>query len=267
MKPLFRTIALLGILTASISGQPANKAVPAPADVAAPPADALTTGSGLSSRILEAGNDDRRPVPDDLVAVHFTSWSTDGTMHQTTSGRDPVWAPVAALIPGWREGIQLMSVGERRRFWIPESLAYAGAEGKPAGMMVFDVELLDAINPHIAPPDVAEPPADAEVTPSGLASKILREGTGSTGPRGSQEVTVHYTGWTTEGVMFDSSYLRGEPSSFRLTGVIRGWTEGLKLMVPGEKRRFWIPSKLAYRGERGKPQGMLVFDVELISFR
>jgi peptidylprolyl isomerase len=188
-------------------------------------------------------------------------------MYQSSRGYEPVWAPVAALIPGWREGVQLMAIGESRRFWIPEPLAYAGATGKPAGTMVFDVELIDAINPKIAPDDVATPPADAEISPSGLASKVLRKGTGTTKPRGSQEVTVHYTGWSTEGVMFDSSYLRGAPATFALTGVIRGWTEGLKLMVPGEKRRFWIPEKLAYKGERGKPQGMLVFDVELLRIR
>lgn len=117
-----------------------------------------------------------------------------------------------------------------------------------------------------APPDVAAPPGDAEVTASGLASKVLVPGTGSDHPRRSSRVTVHYSGWTTDGEMFDSSVTRGEPTSFRLTDVIKGWTEGLQLMVVGEKRRFWIPEKLAYKGVRDRPQGMLVFDVELISF-
>jgi peptidylprolyl isomerase len=75
---------------------------------------------------------------------------------------------------------------------------------------------------------------------------------------------VHYSGWTTDGKMFDSSVSRGQPARFRLDQVIPGWTEGLQLMVPGERRRLWIPQKLAYRGEPGKPAGMLVFDVELL---
>ncbi len=66
--------------------------------------------------------------------------------------------------------------------------------------------------------------------------------------------------------MFDSSVLRGKPSSFPLDRVIAGWTEGVQLMVEGEKRRFWIPEALAYKGQR-EPKGMLVFDVELISIR
>jgi len=113
---------------------------------------------------------------------------------------------------------------------------------------------------------VAAPPDDAEVTKSGLASKVLTPGTGSEHPRRSSRVTVRYSGWTTGGEMFDSSVTRGEPTSFKLTDVIKGWTEGLQLMVEGEKRRFWIPEKLAYKGVRDRPQGMLVFDVELLSF-
>ena len=66
------------------------------------------------------------------------------------------------------------------------------------------------------------------------------------------------------GLPRDSSVERGEPSSFPLGGVIKGWTEGLQLMVEGEKRRFWIPEKLAYKGRKGSPAGMLVFDVELL---
>ena len=75
---------------------------------------------------------------------------------------------------------------------------------------------------------------------------------------------VHYTGWTTDGKMFDSSVVRGEPVTFGLDEVITGWTEGVQLMVEGERTRFWIPQELAYKGQPGAPRGMLVFDVELI---
>ena len=118
-----------------------------------------------------------------------------------------------------------------------------------------------------APDDVAAAPDDAEVTGTGLASKLLKAGSGSKHPKAIDKVLVHYTGWTTDGKMFDSSVARGEPISFPLNGVIEGWTEGVQLMVEGETRRFWIPGKMAY-GEKpsrpGAPAGMLVFDVELI---
>jgi FKBP-type peptidyl-prolyl cis-trans isomerase len=115
-----------------------------------------------------------------------------------------------------------------------------------------------------APPDVAAPPPDAQRTPTNLASKVLTPGKGSRHPGPRSRVTVHYTGWTTDGKMFDSSVQRGTPATFGLDQVIDGWTEGVQLMVEGEKRRFWIPEALAYQGAAGAPRGMLVFDVELI---
>jgi peptidylprolyl isomerase len=115
-----------------------------------------------------------------------------------------------------------------------------------------------------APADVAAPPADATTTASGLASKVLKPGTGTAHPTARSRVRVHYTGWTTDGKMFDSSVTRNEPISFGLNQVIPGWTEGVQAMVEGETRRLWIPEKLAYAGAPGAPKGMLVFDVELI---
>jgi FKBP-type peptidyl-prolyl cis-trans isomerase len=116
------------------------------------------------------------------------------------------------------------------------------------------------------PADVKAPPADAVKTASGLTSKVLQAGKGDHQPAATDTVTVHYSGWTTDGKLFDSSVKRGQPTSFPLNGVIKGWTEGVQLMKEGEKRRFWIPANLAY-GENpggGRPGGMLVFDVELI---
>ena len=103
-----------------------------------------------------------------------------------------------------------------------------------------------------APADVAAAPSDAKKTASGLASKVLTAGKGKEHPTDQDQVKVHYTGWTSDGKMFDSSVARGEPTSFGVTQVIAGWTEALKLMVTGEKRRLWIPAKLAY-GETPRP--------------
>jgi FKBP-type peptidyl-prolyl cis-trans isomerase len=96
------------------------------------------------------------------------------------------------------------------------------------------------------PADVAAPPSEAETTPSGLAHRVLRPGTGTQHPSRKSTVTVHYSGWTTDGELFDSSVRRGSPSTFRLDQVIPGWTEGLQLMVVGEQRRLWIPETNAY---------------------
>jgi FKBP-type peptidyl-prolyl cis-trans isomerase len=112
----------------------------------------------------------------------------------------------------------------------------------------------------------AEIPADAERTPSGLASKVLRPGTGKNHPNAHSTVRVHYTGWTSDGIVFDSSRDRGKPAEFALDQVILGWTEGVPLMVVGEERRFWIPAAAAYGKEAtgGRPAGDLTFDIELL---
>jgi len=121
--------------------------------------------------------------------------------------------------------------------------------------------------PIPAPADVAAPPKDALMTPSGIASKVLRVGLGSIHPRPNQVITAHYTGWTADGKMFDSSYQRAEPLQIGLNQVIPGWTEAIQLMVIGEKRRFWIPGRLAYDGQPGSPQGTLCFEIELLDFK
>jgi len=176
----------------------------------------------------------------------------------------PAMFTLNRVIAGWAEGLQLMVEGEKRRLWIPESLAYKG-QREPKGMLVLDVELLSFVS-TVAPADVKAPPADATKTPSGLAYRVLNPGTGTKHPTAASTVTVHYTGWTTDGKMFDSSVTRGMPVSFGLGDVIKGWTEGVQLMVQGEKARFWIPQELAYQG-KSAPYGMLVFDIELLDIK
>ena len=117
------------------------------------------------------------------------------------------------------------------------------------------------------PEDVTAPPASAKKTPSGLAYRVLQKGTGKQHPGPADRVKVHYSGWTTDGKMFDSSVVRGEPLTRSLAGLIPGWTEGVQLMVIGEKTRFWIPEALAYKGQPGRPAGMLVFDIELLGIK
>ena len=105
--------------------------------------------------------------------------------------------------------------------------------------------------------------------PSGLQYEILVEGKGPR-PAVTNKVTCHYHGTLTDGTVFDSSVRRGQPATFPLNAVIKGWTEGVQLMPTGSKWRFYIPAHLAY-GERQVsaqigPNSTLVFDVELISF-
>ena len=243
-----------------------------PTDVQAPPADAAKTASGLASKVLQAGKGEHKPAAADTVTVHYSGWTTDGKLFDSSVKRgQPTSFPLNGVIKGWTEGLQLMVEGEKRRFWIPANLAYGEnpGGGRPGGLLVFDVELLAikaAPKPPAVPEDVAAAPASAEKTASGIASRVLTKGTGTAHPKATDQVKVHYSGWTTDGKMFDSSVVRGESIVFPLNQVIPGWTEGVQLMVEGEKRRLWIPGKLAYgdTAPPGAPAGTLVFDVELI---
>ncbi|MCB9646643.1 MAG: FKBP-type peptidyl-prolyl cis-trans isomerase [Deltaproteobacteria bacterium] len=243
----------------------------APADVGEVPADATKTKSGLAYKVLKKGDGKTKPNPWDMVEMHFTAWNADGKFIQSSRTRNqPAKLPLERAMPGWKEGLQLMTKGAEYRFWIPEAMAPGGPPAGPKGFIVFDLELLDVTagtKPPPAPKDVAAPPKDAKKTASGLAYKVLKKGDGKTRPTATSQVTVHYSGWTTDGQMFDSSVTRGQPTTFGLGAVIPGWTEGLQLMDKGSKYRLWIPEELAYKGRPGAPQGMLVFDVELIDVK
>lgn len=263
---------------------------PVPKDVATPPGDAKKTEKGVSYKVLKPGKGGAKPQPTETVRVHYTGWTTDGRMFDSSVVRgEPAEFSLAGVIAGWTDGIPVMSVGDRVRFWIPEELAYKGAPGRPQGMLVFDVELLEikaaahadddghghgghgghggAKQAIPAPPDVAAPPADAKKTAAGVSYKVLQQGKGGPKPTATSTVKVHYTGWTTDGKMFDSSVTRGQQIEFPLNGVIKGWTDGLQVMSVGDKVRFWIPEALAYQGQPGAPAGMLVFDVELFEIK
>ncbi len=255
---------------------------PPPSDVASPPADAKKTDKGVAYKILKAGKGGPKPQPTDTVRVHYTGWTTDGRMFDSSVIRnEPAEFSLGGVIAGWTNGLPVMSAGDKARFWIPEELAYKGSPGRPQGMLVFDIELLEIKAPAAhadtpahggaadpaTPTDVAKPPGDAKKTPKGVFYKVLKAGKGGAKPTPQDTVKVHYSGWTTDGKLFDSSVKRGSPAEFPLGGVIPGWTDGLQVMSVGDKVRFWIPEELAYKGNPGGPQGMLVFDVELLEIK
>ncbi|HEU4534409.1 MAG TPA: FKBP-type peptidyl-prolyl cis-trans isomerase [Polyangiaceae bacterium] len=257
------------------SGAAPVEQVPPPPDLAAPPATAQRTYSGLASVVLQPGTGVVRPTREDAVAVHYTGWDKKGTTIVNSYANDlPAPMRVEQFIDGLLEGVQLMVVGEKRRFWVPARLAYTEHPFRkaPAGDLVFDVELL-MVKPSVkAPPpprEVSGIPKSAKRTNSGLAYRVLKPSeAGAQSPKLTDTVEVQYTGWTVDGRMFDTSTTRSKKAIFRVNQVIKGWTEGLQLMKVGEKTRFWIPADLAY-GETpsrpNSPAGMLVFDVELVA--
>jgi peptidylprolyl isomerase len=202
------------------------------------------------------------------VKVHYTGWLTDGTVFDSSVGRkEPEEFPLNRLIKGWQEGVPGMKVGGVRRLRIPPELGYGEKERDkiPANStLVFEIELLEVENIAMLPDLNAK--EWKKLGDKGLEIWDVKEGTGEAVKAG-ERVTVHYTGWLTDGKQFDSS-VGGEPATFPLTRVIKGWTDGIPGMKPGGIRRLKIPSELGY-GKAGAgsdipPNATLVFEVQLI---
>ena len=117
----------------------------APPDVAAAPADAQRTPSGIAWKVLTPGKGTRHPRPNSEVSVLYTGWKADGEeIDSSTDVNNPTTFGLDDVIKGWTEGLQLMTEGEKRRFWIPGHLAYDNSSrpGAPKGPLVFDIELI-----------------------------------------------------------------------------------------------------------------------------
>jgi FKBP-type peptidyl-prolyl cis-trans isomerase len=122
-----------------------------------------------------------------------------------------------------------------------------------------------------APAAASSPSKEMKTTSSGLKYQVMKQGTGTASPKPTDTVKVHYHGTLLNGTVFDSSVERGEPISFPLNGVIKGWTEGLQLMKVGDKFKFEIPPDLAYGPSSPSPKippnSTLVFEVELLAIQ
>ena len=205
----------------------------------------------------------QRPEGSDLVKLRYTITRSDGKVLESIPEDRAAVMALERMMPPWRAAVMTMVRGEKKRV----DVRAEETAGKSAQDLVIDTELVDIMPGPVTPGDVAAPPADAEKTRTGLYSKVLKPGTGTRKPGRRSRVEVNYSGWQTDGRLFDSTMLRGVPAEFPLDKVIPGWTEGLQLMVEGETRRFWIPAKLAYEGKPDAPQGMLVFDIELLAIK
>jgi peptidylprolyl isomerase len=261
--------------TSAAAPQPTATAVPETSGDQTTAGQGVTTASGLQYIEIQAG-DGPAPQTGQIVAVNYIGTLEDGTEFDNSYTRgEPIRFALGRglVIPGWDEGIAMMKVGGKAKLIIPPDLAYgdqgAGGVIPPNATLIFEVELLSAEpgSPD-APTEVNA--SDYVTTDSGLKYYDLQAGDGAAAEAGKQ-VSVHYTGWLTDGTKFDSSIDRGEPFSFVLGAgnVIPGWDEGVVGMKVGGKRQLVIPPQLAY-GESGAggvipPNATLIFEVELLS--
>jgi FKBP-type peptidyl-prolyl cis-trans isomerase/outer membrane protein assembly factor BamB len=262
---------------------PPRSKVAVPSDVAAPGADAQTTTSGIAMKVLSPGSGTEQPAANDCVKVSFTAWERDGSVFSSSaSTANTELICLNTAIVGIAEALKTMVVGEKRRIWVPADLTFTEGDHRhnnnqhrpedeeipPHKDLTFDVELLSILKAPATPADLLAPPDDAVKTASGLAFKVLKTGTGTTHPTVNSTVTVHFSGWTTKGKMFESTVMAGHSAEVLLSLAMAGWREGLPNLVVGDKARFWIPAALAYGvrpANRFNPGGDLVYDIELLA--
>jgi FKBP-type peptidyl-prolyl cis-trans isomerase len=237
--------------------------------------------SGLQYKILKQGSG-AKPKESDTVEIDYRGTLINGTEFDSSyKQKQSVNLQISAIFPGLKEALILMPVGSKWQLFIPSGLAYgergSGRDIEPNATLIFEVELL-AIkataeqNKKIEETFLTENKTKEGVIalPSGLQYKILKQGAGEK-PQDADTVEVNYRGTLIDGTEFDSSYKRGQSSSFPVNGIISGWREALKLMPVGSKWQLFIPSNLAY-GEKGTgrdigPNAMLIFEVELIAIK
>lgn len=229
--------------------------------------DAQKTNSGLYYVIDELGSGDVITATSD-ISVKFKGTLTNGTVFQDT-GDDVASFNLQGLIQGWIEGLQLFRHGGKGTLIIPAHLAFGGtANGNiPAGsVVVFEIDIIDykAENDEEIVNYLEENQiSDAVKTNSGLYYTIEEEGSGEY-PTSMADVTVIYSGYFTDGEIFDESSASG--ATFNLNQVIEGWTEGITYFKEGGKGKLYIPAHLAYGvfNYNGIPGGsVLIFDIEL----
>lgn len=228
--------------------------------------------TGVKTYLLEKNEEGHSPVPGATVKIHYSGFLEDSTLFDSSVERgDPFQFTIgrSQVIPGWDEAVMDLHVGEKARLVIPPDMGYGPSKrGKiPANSTLwFDVELLDVTTP---PKPWNAEGYEKETTESGLEIIYFNRNEEGEKAQPGKRVSVHYSGYLTNGNLFDSSVQRGKPIEFVLGRgqVIKGWDEGISMMRVGEKAKLIIPYHLAY-GERGRPPQIpekadLIFDVEL----
>lgn len=247
--------------------------------------------------------------PGDYVTVHYTGTLLDGSKFDSSVDRGQPFSfqiGTNRVIQGWEKGIPLFGKGGKGKLYLPSQLAYGdravGNRIQANSPLIFEIEVLDIMpaeqyfemmkaeqmrqqqtadslakiqmvkDAAIIRKYAADNKLELQYHASGLAFTIEKNGDGKLIQAGNQ-ATVHYAGFLLDGTKFDASYDRNEPFTLPVGAgqVISGWEIALQLMSKGEKRRFYLPSTLAY-GSRGAggvipPDAVLIFDIEVLDVK
>ena len=269
-------VVLLCGTTAALAAEPPNRPSPtAPADVAAPPADARKTASGLAMKVVARGTGKARPKPNDCVRLRYAAWTRSGELAGTSTDEEGgELICLHGMTPGLAEAVAAMVVGERRRVWIPEALAFLvdpsdDDQPRRKADLTYELTLLTLLPAPATPSPLKQAPPKARKLPSGVALTIVKKGKGQVHPAPGQQLTIHLSCWTPDGVLHESTRFEGKPLVYRIAELVPGLGEGVQQLVVGDVARFWIPAALAYgeKPRRGQLKGNLVYEIELVGLQ
>lgn len=258
-RPFFKLLAVLAVLPVSALAQGDG-----------PPENATQLMDGVYSVVLEAGDGSNPEKSGQVVRVHMNAWNASG--EQVSNGEEGittfVYDAIGRALPAVQKALANASPGDLIAVWISADALFENNRYFEVEDHRVEIRVIDVVAPVPAPLDVAAPPADARILSDGTAIVILDNNENGEQPFVEDQIEVHYSGWTTDGVMFDSTRLREGTAKFPLNLLIGGWQTALPVMHEGETALIWIPGPQAYGNREDRPfspKGMLVFEVELVA--
>jgi FKBP-type peptidyl-prolyl cis-trans isomerase len=245
-----------------------------PADVASPPGGTARAANRVTSRVIAPGQGRRRPRPNDCVKVRYIAWNRTGKLAGLSNGDGTADTQcLRRASAGIAQILATMVVGEQRRAWIPEALAIPpqadDEQRRGRGDLTYDLTLTEIISAPPTPVHLQAPAPRAKKRPSGVAIEMLKRGDGQAHPGAASNMKLELAGWTSTGVLFESTMMGGQPMSYTMGDLPVGLAEALGQLVVGDRARVWIPASLAYGASprnKGQPAGNLIYEIALIGF-
>ena len=266
---MIRCLLLFTFSVALIAQGADRLRLPAPADVANPPASADKVAEGLWTVTLAKGSSTARPAPTDCVQYRFVAWKRDGSLY-SASGAIPTTQCLTTLMPGIARALELMTAGESRRVWVSGAMAIPPShksnngdddEAPPCGPLALDLMLTGILKAPLLAVNRLTAPAAAFHLPSDVEMEVIEPGVNGRHPDPDSKVTLNYATWNERGTLLETSMMQSHPVTLPMVNISPGWRDALMRMTPGERARVWTPAELL----PGEHPARRIYELQLVA--